>query len=268
MRIFLRLLTADGLRSLLKELGQDKIIPHIKMPILVSRLPRWIRSVIVFFIRYIVRDNLYADFGCFDGTDVSDRARRSARASSPIRRQVEPHHVARPRARCAYRTPPSLAGRTPRRSYHTSTMAGSTLLYNIVDASVALLPVLRVDPARDSHRKKTTQMRLLNRRQTTNDGHRSCVGRRRASSVTFLCTARSTMQEDGGLPVGVQVVTRPYHEEKAIGIMRLVDDALPSPASRDLPGRTFGRSRQLHFGRKARSAVGFGPGILTKALFQ
>lgn len=30
-----------------------------------------------------------------------------------------------------------------------------------------------------------------------------------------------------GLPVGVQVVTRPFQEEKAIGIMRLLDEALP-----------------------------------------
>lgn len=72
-----------------------------------------------------------------------------------------------------------------------------------------------------------------------------------------------------GLPVGVQVVARPYHDEKAIGIMRLVDDALPSPEKRGSAWKNRLDPRGWSIpANEAKSAVGFGPGSVTKALFQ
>jgi amidase len=64
----------------------------------------------------------------------------------------------------------------------------------------------------------------------------------------------------------VQVVTRPYQDEKAIGIMRLLDDALPPPAQRGTPW-TNRIDPQGNTIVSSKANVGFGPGSLTRALF-
>ena len=61
LRIFLRLYTADGFRNLESYLGKDKLIPQVTLPVLLSRLPRWLRAMAVFLVRYVVRDRIYAE---------------------------------------------------------------------------------------------------------------------------------------------------------------------------------------------------------------
>ncbi len=262
MRIFLRLLTADGLRSLLKELGQDKIIPHIKMPILVSRLPRWIRSVIVFFIRYIVRDNLYADLaasmGQMSATEHAAVLERRHRFVDKWNHTMW-HDLALDALIAPTQASPAVphgGAITPRR------WLGPRCCTIIVDASVALLPVLRVDPARDSHKEKD-YTNATPEQKANHDRWASELCWKETSKLCnfFLYSTVYDAKKMEGLPVGVQVVTRPYHEEKAIGIMRLVDDALPSPASRGSAWKNILDARGSSISAdKARSAVGFGPG--------
>ncbi len=106
-------------------------------------------------------------------------------------------------------------------------------------AAVAVLPVLRVDPALDSIRRKLCK--CLRRaakglRRWSSDRHWRTTSK--VCNFMLYKTAYDAHTRWRGLPVGVQVVSRPYQEEKAIGIMRLLDDALPKPSNEVGLGRT------------------------------
>ncbi|EST07257.1 Amidase [Kalmanozyma brasiliensis GHG001] len=270
MRIFLQLLTADGVRTLLKELGTDKIIPHIKLPILVSRLPRLIRSAIVFFVRYILRDSMYADLASSMGQiSAADHAEALERRHRFVDKWN--HIVWHDMALDAIIAPTQACPAVPHGgATHTSTQAGSTVLFNITEASVAVLPVLRVDPARDSHKRKDYESATPEQRANFDRWESETCWRSTSKICNYLLYSTAYDAEKmEGLPVGVQVVTRPYHDEKAIGMMRLIDDALPSPATRGSAWKNVLDPRGNAISKEnAKSAVGFGPGSLTRALFQ
>ena len=270
MRLFLRLFTADGFQSLGKYLGSDKPISQIQLPIRFSRLPRWFRSVLVFFLRYIVRDRIYADL-------AGSMARLSAAEHADVlerrTRFVDKwnHTMWQDLGLDAIIAPTQACPAVPHGgAAHNSAMAGSTVLYNLVKASAAVLPVLRVDPVLDSHKAKdfenaTEEQQIAFRKWTSDTRWRDTS---KVCNFLLYKTAYDAKQM-AGLPVGVQVVTRPYHEEKAIGIMRLLDDALPVPAQRGASwmNRIDARGEPIPEAN-VKSAVGFGPGSFTKALFQ
>ncbi|TKY90144.1 hypothetical protein EX895_000142 [Sporisorium graminicola] len=270
MRIFLRLLTADGYRNIERYTGPDKIISQLQLPIRLSRIPRWLSAIIVFFLRYIVRDPIYAELAASAGrlstaqhADVLERRERFVDKWN--------HAMWHDLALDALIAPTQACPAVPHGgAIHNSAMAGSTVLYNITKASVAVLPVLRVDAARDSHMESDYANVALDQNKEFDRwaADRSWGATSRVCNFMLYRTAYDAKKMHG-LPVGVQVVTKPYTEEKAIGIMRLVDDALPSPQKR---GSTWTNRLNPQGGNiaqeAAKSAVGFGPGSLTKALFQ
>lgn len=270
MRIFLRLLTADGYHNVTNYTGPDKIIAQLQLPIRLSRIPRWLSAIIVFFLRYIVRDPIYADLAAAAGrlstaqhADVLERRERFVDRWN--------HAMWHDLALDAFIAPTQACPAVPHGgAIRNSAMAGSTVLYNITKASVAVLPVLRVDASRDSHRERDFQNASLEQQKAF--GKWAADGRWRDTSKVCNFMLYREAYDAGkmhGLPVGVQVVTKPYAEEKAIGIMRLVDDALPPPERRggEWVNRVDPQGRVIS-GDAVKAAVGFGPGSLTRALFQ
>ena len=94
-----------------------------------------------------------------------------------------------------------------------SPLAASTILYNVIDSPVGVVPVTRVDPTKD------------------------------ALPADFVpgATGTSTILEKGmyagstpaydpvgmaGIPVGVQIVGKKWEDEKVLAMMKVVDDAL------------------------------------------
>lgn len=270
MRIFLRLLTADGYYTLLKDLGPDKLISQVQLPVRLSRLPQWLRGVIVFFIRYVVRDPIYADLAASMAM-LSAKEHADALASREKFVDKWNHTMWDDLALDALIAPTQACPAVPHGGgNHNAAMAGSTVLYNIARNPVAVLPVLRVDPALDSHHEKDFEHASAEQKSAYDKwaSDRSWKTTSKVCNFLLYKTAYDA-KKMAGLPVGVQVVTRPYHDEKAIGIMRLLDDALPSPAQRgatwknklDVQGRVVPSSEQ-------KESVGFGPGAVTKALFE
>ncbi|KAJ1031988.1 hypothetical protein NDA13_002364 [Ustilago tritici] len=269
MRIFLRLLTADGYRTLLKDLGPDKLISQLQLPVKLSRISRWLRGVIVFFIRYIVRDPIYADLAA---SMAQLSAAEHAAALERRERFVDKwnHTMWHDLALDALIAPTQACPAVPHGGgNHNAAMAGSTVLYNIVRTPVAVLPVLRVDPAFDSQKEKEFEHATVEQKRAYDKWASERSWKSTSKVCNFLLDKTAyDAKKMAGLSVCVQVVTRPYHEEKAIGIMRLLDDALPSPDKRgaawknklDAQGRAVLESQ-------ANESVGFGPGTLTKALF-
>jgi len=91
-------------------------------------------------------------------------------------------------------------------------LACSTLMYNIVDSPVGVVPVTRVDPARDAlsdawRVAPGAGSKLL---------ERELYGPKGAYDVRAM----------EGLPVGVQIVGEAWGEEKVLAMMHVVDAAL------------------------------------------
>ena len=100
----------------------------------------------------------------------------------------------------------------PRACDNLSPLAAATILYNIVDSPVGIVPVTRVDPGRDQ--VDTQQWKLQ-------PGHGSNI----LEDLLYNKGVYDAVKMKG-LPVGVQIVGQPWEEEKVVAMMRIVDGAL------------------------------------------
>jgi amidase len=91
-------------------------------------------------------------------------------------------------------------------------LACATLIYNIVDSPVGIIPVTRVDPARDEVSDEW--------RAAPGNGSKIIEGEIYGPKGAYKPSAMN------GLPVGVQVVGQPWGEEKVLAIMHVVDAVL------------------------------------------
>lgn len=111
-------------------------------------------------------------------------------------------------------------------------MAGSTILYNVLDSAISICPVTRVDPQLDAVSRKgapppaeAKSGMTLSRYQEWNatPGFSTCS---KMNSYTLYGEGTYDAVKMAGLPVGVQVVAREHEEEKSIGLLRMLDEAL------------------------------------------
>lgn len=98
-----------------------------------------------------------------------------------------------------------------------------TILYNVIDSPVGLVPVSRVDPSLDAlplpdawskepgHGSKLVEHELYFKTSKGKDGMKRAVYDAEAMK---------------GLPVAVQIVGKSGEDEKVLKMMRVVDDAL------------------------------------------
>lgn len=106
-----------------------------------------------------------------------------------------------------------------------SPLAMQTIMWNVVDSAVGLIPVTRVDPAKDGLPPSFSE-------------------RIKAAGSTLLSKLFYTQVYDPeaqkGLPVGVQVVCPAHEDEKLVEIMKIADGAVSGRQ-----GKQFGPSSQL-----------------------
>jgi len=88
----------------------------------------------------------------------------------------------------------------------------ATAVYNVMDSPVGVLPVTRVDPARDG----------------LSDAWRAAPGNGSKLVEGDLYGPKGAYDPQAmeGLPVGVQIVGQPWGEEKVLAVMGVVDAAL------------------------------------------
>jgi hypothetical protein len=94
-----------------------------------------------------------------------------------------------------------------------SPLAVATILYNIVDHPAGVVPVTRVDPSKDT----------LTDEWVNGPGLGSPIYEKhlyRGDTPTYDPVRMK------GIPVGVQVVGRKWEDEKVLGMMKVVDEAL------------------------------------------
>jgi len=91
-------------------------------------------------------------------------------------------------------------------------LACATVMYNVMDSPVGVVPVTRVDPARDG----------------LSDAWRAAPGNGSKLVEGDLYGPKGAYDPQAmeGLPVGVQIVGQPWGEEKVLAVMGVVDAAL------------------------------------------
>ncbi|KDQ18907.1 hypothetical protein BOTBODRAFT_28382 [Botryobasidium botryosum FD-172 SS1] len=93
-------------------------------------------------------------------------------------------------------------------------LAGATIFYNLLDIPVGIVPVLRVDPAKDQLTDKW-------RATCVNHGSKILQGK-----LYDGPNAPYNPEKMKGLPIGVQIVGKKWEEEKVVAVMDVVDKAL------------------------------------------
>lgn len=111
----------------------------------------------------------------------------------------------------------------PRAVTNIASISCSTLLYNLVDSPVGVVPVTHVDPRLDRLTPEWTDAKVRP------EAH--------GSPVLEHMLYRGTkpiydVDKMAGLPIGVQVIGRKWEDEKVVEMMKVVDAALGK--------RTFG----------------------------
>jgi Asp-tRNA(Asn)/Glu-tRNA(Gln) amidotransferase A subunit family amidase len=92
------------------------------------------------------------------------------------------------------------------------TVGCATLMWNVVDSPVGVVPVTRVDPARDALSDEW--------RAGPGNGSKFLENELYGPNGAYDPAAMK------GLPMGVQVVGRPWEEEKVLAMMHVIDAAL------------------------------------------
>lgn len=98
-------------------------------------------------------------------------------------------------------------------TFRLSPLALWTILWNVVDSTVGVVPVTRVNAEEDKLPESFA-------------GKTASAGSRILSKICYSEVYDSKAMQD--LPVGVQVVAPAWEEERVLAMMRVVDDALTS----------------------------------------
>lgn len=205
------LISADGYETMMSHLGPDKREPALFITTLGPRLPGFVRTAASWVIRTFVGDSKFASFLTHSYKKtvrqfyeyVADKAAferqtRAALWSAPLDAIIAPVQSmpALPHGGCDNLNP----------------IACATLVYNVVDSPVGVVPVTRVDAARDA---LTDEWRAA-------PGN----GSKLLENEMYGPKGAYDPQVMEGLPVGVQIIGEAWGEEKVLAMMHVVDAAL------------------------------------------
>jgi len=215
LRLLTGITSADGYEKLTEHLGPDKRESALFLVTLGPRLPSFVRTFAGWVIRKFVGDTKFASL-------LAQSHRKSVR---------QYYDYVADKLQFEQQTRASLWGGSSKLALDAvlapvqaipamphggcdrlSPLACSTLLYNVVDSPVGVVPVTRVDATRDG----------------LSDAWRSAPGNgsKLLEAEIYGPKGAYNPQAMEGLPVGVQIIGQPWGEEKVISIMHIVDAAL------------------------------------------
>ncbi|EIN06088.1 amidase [Punctularia strigosozonata HHB-11173 SS5] len=215
MQLFMGLTSADGYRTVKSHLGPDKMESSLTLTLIGPTIWGWARQLIVWMLRYVIGDEHYAQFVENGQTKRMDEYYRwNVRRDAYARRfydEVWNKHGLDGIVSPVQALPVLAHGQCKK----LSGLAHATVLYNIVDCPVGVLPVTRVDPKRDALTPEWTKARPGATGSALLEGmlYRD---RRPAYDAAKLA----------GMPVGVQLVGRRWEEENVVEMMKVLDRAL------------------------------------------
>ena len=200
LELYLGILTADGGRGLVEMLGRDKRDPRIAMLLMTGQRSRPTLSVLGGLLRLLGQRGLAASLGSFGHRDTHHYwglveaqlmyQRRFAEALD--RAEGGPFDLILGPA-CA------LPAFRHGASRELMTAGGYTTLYNLLGYPAGVVPFTRVRPEEETERAPSRDL--------------------------VVQAAYQVEQGSAGLPIGVQVIARPWRDHVALAAMRAIEDA-------------------------------------------
>ncbi|KAG9125059.1 hypothetical protein FRC07_009129, partial [Ceratobasidium sp. 392] len=241
LKLFVEHTAADGYATMMSHLKSDKQEPALFLVTLGPRLPGKFMHVSNFLVKLFVSDESFTHvFGASRPRTVQEFWAASA---ARIKANDELQHIlwastAPALGLDAVICPVQAIPGVPHGSTKTLTpMAVSTIAWNVIECPVGVVPVTRVDSVKDE-----AGMEWLERGRTegpvlggTGDSVRTPSymleravygeGKRMLQPLDDPVPVYDS-KKMAGLPVGVQIVGRPWEDEKVLHVMEILDRAL------------------------------------------
>ncbi|KAI0314594.1 amidase signature domain-containing protein [Amylostereum chailletii] len=210
IELFTGITSSDGYSKLTSHLGPDPQESSLFLVTLGPRLPGFVRSVAGCLIRTFM-DPIFGSLVGHSRTktvrEFYDYAEEKNEFEKRWRCEVWGNHDIDAIIAPVQATPALPHGACN----ELSPLAAATILYNVVDSPVGIIPVTRVDPIQDQ----------ITEEWVIEPGHGSTVVEGMLYGKKIYDPVKMK-----GLPVSVQIVGQPWEEEKVIGMMHVVDKAL------------------------------------------
>ncbi|WVW82528.1 hypothetical protein I302_104539 [Kwoniella bestiolae CBS 10118] len=208
LKIFAGLTSAEGYKSLLSNIGPDPMESSMRLVTLGSKLPGWLHSALVWLVDNFLKDHLFASiFATSRPKSVQElwqfTARRDVYANAFRKLVWEDEGF--DMLLCPVQAVPALEHGTTKL---LSPLSVATILFNVVDSTVGVLPVTHVNKDLDTH-----SLDFLD------DSQGSWILEKRVYGKDGAYDA----EKMHGLPVGVQVVGREWQEEKVLKMMQVLE---------------------------------------------
>ncbi|WRT64349.1 uncharacterized protein IL334_001281 [Kwoniella shivajii] len=209
LKIFAGLTSAEGYKSLLGNIGSDPMESSMRLVTLGSKLPRWLHWVLCWVVENLFKDHLFASiFATSRPKSVQElwqfTARRDIYANAFRKLVWEDEEF--DMLLCPVQAVPALEHGTTKL---LSPLSVATILFNVVDSTVGVIPVTHVDKSLDIHASNYLENSqgswILEKRVYENGGAYDA-------------------EKMHGLPVGVQIVGKQWEEEKVLSMMKVVED--------------------------------------------
>ncbi|KAG8988139.1 hypothetical protein FRB93_004294 [Tulasnella sp. JGI-2019a] len=224
-RLFIALSGADKYETLLSHVGPDPKDLSLFLPNVIPRLPALIRNSIALCLRVFFKDSVFSRlFVNIHGRTVKDYWAETVSRDKYRRlfyNQVWEAHGFDGLI-CPVNALPVIGHGTTK---DLSVLGFATGVYNVVDHPVGIVPVTRVDKAKD----------------TLSDTWRESGVKGSSLMYGKIYEQREPLYDATkmhGIPVAVQVVGRSWEDEKVIEMMKVVDAAL---GDRDFGPGAWGR---------------------------
>ncbi|KAG8888239.1 hypothetical protein FRB99_004140, partial [Tulasnella sp. 403] len=229
-RVFVAVTSADRYETLTSHIGPDPKDPTLFLVTLGSRIPTFVRNGIIWAARTFLHDNIFSTLmGSSRGKSVKEFwAETKARDNY---NELFFKEVWEKYGFDGIICPVSALPTIPHgSSADLSPLALATALYNVVDLPVGVVPVTRVDQAKDT---MTDDWRNAEPQGSPFLFKKMYAGKKPAYDPVAM----------HGVPIGVQIVGNRWEEEKVIEMMKVVDGAL---GPRDFGPGTWSPSRFAH----------------------
>ncbi|KAG2145328.1 amidase signature domain-containing protein [Suillus bovinus] len=213
MEVFVGLASSDGYKKMLSHLDSDPMEDSLFLVTLGPRLPSFVRKLACWIVKTFLGDSLFSRFfssarekSVLEFTDLTDQRNQATAAwyeqvwdkysfdgiIAPVQSlPVIPHGG----------------------SAYLSPLAATTIVYNIIDSPVGVIPVTRVNPDTD---------------ELSTDFVAGASGRSKVLETRMYLGNNPVYDPKAmeGIPVGVQLVGKKWEDEKVLAMMHVVDEAL------------------------------------------
>ncbi|KAH8111020.1 amidase signature enzyme [Phellopilus nigrolimitatus] len=213
MYLFVALTSADGYKTLLDHLGPDPKESSLFLVTLGPKLPDFFRHFVSWVVRSFLGDEAFATCLRLSRIKSTKEYFKFVSTRDGLRKRWY-EEVWMKHNFDGIIAPVQASPAVPHGTTATlSPLASATILYNIIDSPVGVIPVTRVDPKQDQLTDEWKSGPGLGSRILED-------GLYRAKNAPY------NPEKMKGLPVGVQIVGKSFEDEKVIAMMKIVDDAL------------------------------------------